>query len=223
MKNKKLIIIGAGETACLAYEYFTFDSEYEVTAFAVNKDYKSDVNFCGLPVVEVESLSELYSVDEYYVFVALAGEKLSKNREKLYLEVKTMGYRFASYISTRAFIWHNVEIGENCFILEGNVLQPFTRVGNNVFMWSSNHVGHRSVIGNNCFITSHCVIAGFCTIGDNCYIGINASIADNVSVAKGCYIGMGSLIGKNTKEGAFFAGEHSKRRPITSYEFLGLL
>ena len=37
--KKKLIIVGNGETAELAYLYFTNDSEYEVAAFAVEKDY----------------------------------------------------------------------------------------------------------------------------------------------------------------------------------------
>ena len=44
-KTKKLIIVGAGETANLAYEYFTFDSEYEVCAFSANKDYIKEKTF----------------------------------------------------------------------------------------------------------------------------------------------------------------------------------
>jgi glutamyl-tRNA reductase len=35
MKEKKLVVIGDGETAEMAYEYFTYDSAYEVVAFAV--------------------------------------------------------------------------------------------------------------------------------------------------------------------------------------------
>ena len=36
-KNKKLIIVGDGEFGEIAYEYFTYDSEYEVEAFAVER------------------------------------------------------------------------------------------------------------------------------------------------------------------------------------------
>lgn len=39
LKKEKLIIIGEGETANIAYEYFTFDSEYEVIAFSVERNY----------------------------------------------------------------------------------------------------------------------------------------------------------------------------------------
>ena len=222
MKNKKLIIIGAGETANLAYEYFTHDSEYEVVAFCVNSEYKKLDFFHSLPVIEYEKLLELYPCNEYYVFVALAGEKLNRNRERLYLDVKKKGYNIASYVSSRAFVWGNVEIGENCFILEHNVLQPFTRIGNNVIMWSGNHLGHQSVVCDNCFVSSHCVIAGFCEIGANSYLGINCSIGDNVKIGRDNYIGMGAIIVKNTKQGSFYSGEHSKRLPVTSYEFFSI-
>ncbi|NRW38220.1 hypothetical protein [Clostridium beijerinckii] len=36
-KNKKLIIIGDSAFAQIAYEYFTYDSDYEVVAFSVEK------------------------------------------------------------------------------------------------------------------------------------------------------------------------------------------
>ena len=40
-KTRKLVIVGAGEFGEIAYEYFTFDSEYEVVAFAVEKAFKN--------------------------------------------------------------------------------------------------------------------------------------------------------------------------------------
>lgn len=222
MKNKKLVIIGAGETANLAYEYFTNDSEYEVIAFSVNQEYIVESSFRNLPVVPFENLESTFSPKEYFAFVAVAGEKLNRNREKLYNQAKNKGFCLASYISSKAFVWPNVTIGDNCFILEDNTLQPFSKVGNDVFMWSGNHLGHQSVIKDHCFITSHCVIAGFTEIGENCYLGINSSVADNIIVARDCYIGMGSLIGRNTKPGSFYSGVHSKKLLISSYEFLGV-
>lgn len=38
-KEKKLVIVGSGEFAEIAYEYFTYDSEYEVVGFAVEKEF----------------------------------------------------------------------------------------------------------------------------------------------------------------------------------------
>ena len=44
------------------------------------------------------------------------------------------------------------QIGENSFIFENNVIQPFVRVGNNCILWSGNHVGHRTVLRDHVFV-----------------------------------------------------------------------
>lgn len=201
---KKLVIIGAGESATLAYEYFTHDSEYEVVAFAVNKDYIKEDNFNGKPLVQLENIEELYPNDEYDAFVALSSTNLNYARSKIYKEIKSKGYSLPSYVSSKAFVWHNVEIGDNCFILENNVLQPFTRVGNNVTMWSGNHLGHRSIIKDNCFISSHVVISGFCEIGENTFMGVNSCVADNVKIARDNFITMGCVINQDTQENRIY-------------------
>ena len=52
-KTEKVVIVGAGETAELAYEYFTCDSPYEVAGFAVEKEFLKQNELFGLPVVEL--------------------------------------------------------------------------------------------------------------------------------------------------------------------------
>lgn len=222
MKNKKLVIIGTGETAHLAYEYFTFDSDYKVVAFSVNKNYIKEKTFLNLPVVEFENVEKFYPPSEYFVFVALASGKLNRDRMKMYNLTKEKGYKFASYVSSKAFVWHNVEIGENCFILEDNTLQPFTKVGNNVVMWSGNHLGHRSEIKDNCFITSHVVICGCSIIEENCFLGVNSTIADYVTIKKDNFIAMGAVVNKKTKENSVYIGNPAKRAEISALEYCGV-
>ena len=217
--NKKIIIIGIGETANLAYEYFTYDSDWEVEAFAVDKDYIKQDTFRDLPVVPIEEMIINYSPQEYSVFVAFGSGELNYQRTNMYHRIKELGYKFASYVSSKAFVWRNVEIGENCFILEDNTLQPFTKIGNNVVMWSGNHVGHQSKICDNCFITSHVVISGFCEVGKNTFIGVNSSVADGVKIAKDNFITMGAVINKNTVENSIYKGNPAIVAPISAKKF----
>ncbi len=219
MKKYKLIIIGSGETANLAYEYFTYDSEFEVCAFAVNKIFKKNDTFLQLPLIDIENIENLYSNKEFYVFVAMASAELNYARTKVYQTLKQKGYKFANYISSKAFVWRNVKFGENCFILENNTLQPFTEIGNNVTMWSGNHLGHRSIVRDNCFITSHCVISGFCEIGENSFLGVNSCIADSVKIAKDNFITLGSVINKNTQENTIYRGNPAEASKISAKKF----
>jgi len=217
-KTKKLIIIGTGETGLLAYEYFKYDSNYEVAAFSVHKEFISDQTIEDLPVIAIEDLQEHYPPNEYETFVAISSGKLNRNRRKTYQEIKLKGYTCANYISSKAFVWHNVIIGENCFIFEDNTLQPFVEIGNNVTLWSGNHIGHNSEVKDNAFISSHCVISGFCTIGENSFLGVNCTIENNTVIAKDNFLGASTLLRKDTKIGSFFQNKQSDLAKISSYK-----
>ena len=214
---KRLVIIGSGETAELAYQYFTYDSPYSVCAFSVNSEYINSEKFLNLPIVPLENLKEAYPPTKYEAFVAVSAAKLNRHRSALYQEIKSMEYTLATYISSKAFIWHNTLIGENCFILENNTLQPFTEVGNNVVMWSGNHVGHRSKIEDHCFISSHCVISGFCKIGNYSFLGVNCTLEDEVVVEVDSFIGAGAIIRKSTETKSFYQASATEKAKIDSH------
>ena len=198
------MIIGAGETAAIAYEYFTHDSHYDIVGFSVEKAFLKEARQNCLPVVPLEELEKHFPPHEYTAFVAVSSTQLNRLRTRLFHLVKEKGYTCASYVSSRAFVWRNAEIGENCFIFENNTVQPFVRIGNNVVLWSGNHIGHNTVIRDNCFIASHVVISGYCDIGDNCFLGVNSTVINNITVAKDCFIGAGALIQKDTEAGKVY-------------------
>ena len=144
LDKQKLVIVGDGETAELAYEYFTYDSNYQVVAFTVEQAYLKKDFLYELPVVPFEHVEDFYTPTKYKMFIAVSYTQLNRVRTKLYKQAKSKGYSLASYVSSKAFVWRNVEIGENCFILEDNVLQYHVKIGNNVTLWSGNHIGHRT-------------------------------------------------------------------------------
>ena len=110
----------------------------------------------------------------------------------------------ASYVSSQAFVWRNVTLGEHCFIFENNVVQPFVQLGNNVVLWSGNHIGHHLVIEDNCFVSSHVVISGFARIKANCFLGVNSTVSNNRTIAEDCWIGPGVAIERDTDAGQFY-------------------
>ncbi|MCR5862135.1 acetyltransferase [Flavobacterium sp. J372] len=217
-KTKKLIIIGTGETAEIACEYFTYDSAYEVVGFSVSRQYLKEPEFYGLPVYEFETLEEKFSPSEYEVYVAISYVKLNRARANMYNQAKAKGYTCATYVSSRAFVWRNVQLGENVFIFENNVLQHHVKVGNNVILWSGNHVGHRTVIKDHVYLSSHVVISGFCEIGEYSFLGVNSTFNDNIKLGKDNIVGSGALIVKNTEDASLMIGSPAKPAAKTSYE-----
>jgi sugar O-acyltransferase (sialic acid O-acetyltransferase NeuD family) len=214
MKKTKLVIVGAGEFAEIAYEYFTYDSDYSVSAFSVESAYMEDDTLCGLPIIPFEDIPELFPPDDYEVFVAIPASDMNQTRTRLFLESRKMGYKLASYISSKAFVWRNVIIGENCFIFENNTVQPFVTICDNVVLWSGNHIGHRTVIEANVFISSHVVVSGYCLIGENSFLGVNSTLNDNISIAKFSVLASGSLVNRNlVEENKIYIGSPVKSIP----------
>ena len=210
---KRLVLIGAGEFAEIAFQYFSHDSDYEVAAFSVDAEFIKSPELEGLPIVPYGELLDRYPPSDYDVFVAIPSTQLNRLRTRFYNDAKQKGDRFATYVSSRAFVWRNAKIGENTFIFENNVIQPFVTIGNNCVLWSGNHVGHRSVISDNVFVTSHAVISGYCNIGESSFIGVNATINDHVTIGARCVIGSGSLIARDTEPDKIYATAPARAVP----------
>lgn len=205
-----VIIFGIGNIAEVAYYYLLNDTSCNVVSFTLEKEYiKETTNKFGLPVVPFEDLEKLYPPHEYLLFAPCSGTNLNKFRERIYNEGKHKGYSFYTYISSKASIFTK-NIGENCFILEDNTIQPYTKIGNNCILWSGNHIGHHSIIEDHVFITSHVVVSGMCLVKKYCYIGVNASLRDNITLEEGSVVGMGASITKNTDGYAIYMGTPAK-------------
>lgn len=107
-------------------------------------------------------------------------------------------------------------IGDNCFILEDNTIQPFVKIGNNVTLWSGNHVGHHSVIEDHCFLASHIVVSGRVRIGRSCFIGVNATFRDHVDIGEKSIIGAGALILSDVQPEGVYIGNATERSRVPS-------
>ena len=194
----KVIIFGAGDIARLAHYYFTHDSEHEVVAFTVDEKYKQGDQFLGLPLIAFEEVAQHYTPAEFRMFVALSYARMNKIREEKYRQAKEKGYELVSYVSSRCSFLTEHPVGDNCFILEDNTIQPFVKIGNNVTLWSGNHIGHDAVIDDHCFLASHIVVSGYVHIGNNCFIGVNATLRNSITIAPETLIGMGAVIMQDT-------------------------
>ena len=210
-KSKKVVIFGVLDTAELANYYLTHDSDCEVVAFTVNEQYIKEPFFKGIPVVPFETVETMYKPDDYYFFAPMTGRRMNKNREDIYNQAKQKGYRFVSYISSKVSMFDN-EIGDNCFILEDNTIQPFTTIGNNVVLWSGNHIGHHGAIKDHVFFTSHVVLSGHCLVESYCFFGVNATIRDFTTLAEGTLVAMGSNITRNTEPWGVYVGNPAMKK-----------
>jgi sugar O-acyltransferase (sialic acid O-acetyltransferase NeuD family) len=223
MSTNKVIIFGTNDLAELSHFYLTNDTTFEVVGFTIHKKYIKNSHFqpreseTKYPIIPFEEIEISHPPTDYLLFAPMTGTKMNENRKNVYFEGKNKGYRFISYVSSKATIL-NSKIGENCFILENNTIQPFVEIGNNVIMWSGNHIGHHGKIDSHCFFTSHVVLSGHCHVKERCWFGVNSTIRDGLTIEEGTLVAMGSLITKNTESFGFYLGNPAKKQEKKSTE-----
>lgn len=210
---KPVIIFGAGTMARLAWRCFEEETMYSVAAFCVDDETYSTSEFCGLPVICSSQLLGQWPPEACRLFVALGYQNLNQTRRDTFEKYQALGYESISCLSPRAFILNNGNIGKNCFVMEGAILQPFSSVGDNCVCWSGCVVSHESHIGNHCFLAAHSVVGGMTNIGEQTFLGMNATVRDAVQVGKNCLVGAGSLVLEDLADDSLVA---EKATPVSS-------
>jgi sugar O-acyltransferase (sialic acid O-acetyltransferase NeuD family) len=145
------------------------------------------------------------------MFVALSYSQMNRLRASRYEQAKALGYELASYVSSRCSWLTDHPVGDNCFILEDNTIQPFVQIGNDVTLWSGNHIGHDSVIEDHCFISSHVVVSGHVRIGRYCFVGVNATLRNSIVIAPETLIGAGAVVMHDKVEKGVYLPKRAER------------
>ena len=208
--TRKLIIFGSAEIAALARFYFEHDSDYRVVGFTVDDEFFDRELFEGLPLVPFSQVGTLFPPEDHEMHVALSYQGLNRVRREKYLQAKSAGYRLASYVCSRSVTWPDLKIGDNCFILENQTIQPTVEIGNDVMMWSGNHIGHGTRIGDHTYVASHVVISGHVEIGEGCFLGVNSSIRDFAKIGGECFIAMDASVTTDVSDGAVVLGQSGR-------------
>jgi sugar O-acyltransferase (sialic acid O-acetyltransferase NeuD family) len=215
---EKIVLFGAGTFAKLAAFYFTNDSEFEVVAHTVDREYLDQPQCNGRPVVPFEDIESKYPPDEHGMFVAVGYRDVNGLRAEKFTAAKKRGYTLVSYLNSNVTHYGDTEIGDNCFIFEDQTIQPFVEIGDNVIVWSGNHIGHHSTIHDHVFVTSHSVISGYVTVGKRAFLGVNATLRDEVDIGEQCVVGAGATIVSDTEPKSVYLGDPAERYERDSYE-----
>ena len=216
----KVVVFGTGQIAQIVTYYIENDTKHEIVAYTVDEEYITKDIYNNKPVIPFEIIGEKFPPSEFKMFIAIGYANLNKLREEKYNCAKTKGFTLISYINSRSGVTDTSKIGDNCFILEHQSIQPFATIENNCFIWGGVLVAHHSRIKSHCWITSESSIAGNTTIGERCFIGINATIGHMVTLGDDCMVGAGTLITKSAGSGSVFIEKNTDIYKLNSEQFV---
>lgn len=221
--RQPVFIFGTGRGADTARRYFADENAYDLVGFVVDREFLRETTFHDRPVVASDEAPSRFPPRDVMAFVPLGPVRMNIVRRDKYLQFKSLGYGFASYVHPSNRLHAGCAIGENCFILENQSINLDVTIGDNVVIWSGCQIGDRSRIGDHVFMASHVVVNGDAEIGDASYLGSNCTIGHGVRVGRQSFIGANALIAENTKELAVHVVTPTPALEIDSVRFVTLL
>ena len=196
-----VVLFGNGKFASLVWHALTTDSVHNVVGFTVNRDYITDPLLHGLPVVEFEKVEDCFDTRRAGMIVCAGWQQRNNLRRRLSEEARQKGFTPCGYVSSRAVVASNVELGSQCMIFEGAVVQAFARLGEGVILRSGCNLAHHVDVGAWSFVAANAVIGGGTQLGERCFVGLNATILDNLTLGKETLVGAGAIVHSDTRAG----------------------
>lgn len=212
---RKLVIFGAAAFAEIAHYFFVHDSAYNVVGFTVDRDYLVESRFLGLPVVPFDEVIRHFSPAEHDIFVAMGIGAVNRQRAAKVDEAERLGFRLASFLSSRADVPKGLAVRPHTMIMEHAAIHPYVEIGRDTIIWSASRIGFRTRIGDHCWIVS-AILGESVTVGDGTFVGLNATVAPGVVIGPHNIIGAGALILANTGADEVYRGHGSTRSTVPS-------
>jgi len=157
------------------------------------------------------------------MLILLGYQRMNALRASKYLEAKQKGYSFISYANSHFYRAEELNIGENCFIMDNQSISLDVKIGNNVVMWSSNHIGDLTVIEDHAWLASHVTIAAEVVVRPYCFLGIGATIGNKVTLARGPFVGANALVASDTAENGVCLAAEAEQIEMDSSSFVRVM
>lgn len=208
---RDVVVFGVRQFASLVWYVLTYDSPLRVAGFTVDAPYITAESLHARPVVAFENVHERFPPDEYAMLIPLGGGGANALRVDKYLQAKEKGYTFVTYVSSRALVWPDLQIGENAMVFEGATIQPMASIGNNCIVRSQANVSHHARVDDHCFLANGAVVGGGARIQERCFLGLASVIRDGITVAPRCVIGAGAVVVSDTRQDGTYVGVPARR------------
>lgn len=193
-----VVIFGTGMVTQSIYSHVLHDEPFRVVAFCVDDAYGAESRFANLPVIPLSRIAEEYPPSQCSMLVAMGYHELNRVRADHYSRIKAMGYKLQNYISPRASLAPDAELGDNCIIMPHVSIQAGVCIGSNVIIYDNTTIAHHSTLEDNLWICAGVTVAGKSRIGANTFIGVGATLGHRVSVGAFNFIGAGALLTHST-------------------------
>jgi len=214
----KIVIFGNGAMARVVFSHVR--PSMAVAGFCVDDEFCHTEQFCGLPLLPFSRVEADFAPRNHLMLSAIGFREMNRLRERKRAEALAKGYGFARYIHPSVMRHDDVEVAEDCVVLEHCAIHPGSRIGVGSFLASNVNLGHDCRIGEHNWINAGVSLAGGVEVGARGFFGVNASVTQGVRIGTACFIGANTLVNRQVADGEVHLAPAGERFRLNSDDFL---
>ena len=208
--RRQLIIWGVSPLAEVLGYYFSNDTRYEVVAFVGGCCPSGADSALERPLLAMDEVVERFPPGRWDMFIAWGSHGPDDWRSSID-DARSRGYSLPNYISSRALVWPDLEIGENNALMPNVHVEPSVRIGGGNIFCSDTLVGHGVSIGDYNYFGPKCLLGGRSVIESGCELASGTVLINDIRVRFGTNTLTGTTIYRDTHAHSRYVGSPARR------------
>ena len=194
-----IILLGIGGHAHSVVDSIEQTGKYRIVGFLDTKEMQGK-QYRDYWVLDTDAaLGKYYAEGIRNAFVTIGFMGYGYVRNRLYHQLKEIGYKIPNIIDNSAIIALNVRLEEGIFIGKRAVVNANTCIRKMCIINTGAIIEHDCQVGEFSHVAVNSVLCGSVLVGKQTFIGANATVIQEKKVGNNCIIGAGTVIRKNVE------------------------
>mgnify|MGYP001152139059 CR=1 FL=1 len=173
MKKMKIYLLGGGGHCISAIDVIESTGDYQIEGIFDLKE-KVGQEILGYKIIDEDRNVGNYLDEDAYFLITVGQIKSSEVRRRLFYKLASLGAKFATIVSPRAYVSKFSKVGAGTLVLHDVVINADVTVGLNCIINTKSLLEHSVSVGDHCHISTGAVLNGDCRIGRDSFIGSNS-------------------------------------------------
>ena len=196
---ENIILLGAGGHAHSVVDTIEQGCKYNIVGFLDTEEMQGKY-YRDYPVLDTdEAIKRYYDEGIRNAFITIGFMGHGDTRNRLYNQLKNIGYTVPNIIDNTAVVSKNAVLGDGIFIGKNVIINANARIGSMCIINTGAVVEHDCVIGEFSHIAVGSVLCGGVSVGSRTLIGANATVIQERTIGLGCIIGAGVTINRDVE------------------------
>ena len=200
---EEIIILGQGGHAGSLVDILERENKYRIAGYVVNNGGTPDGRY---PIIGCDDdLADIFRSGVTNAAMGIGYMGKSNLREKLWEQLKKIGFRFPVICDPSSIVVNSAQIGEGCFIGKGAVINVNASIGKMCIINTGAIIEHDCFVDDFSHISVSTVLCGNVKIGKSSFVGANATIIQGRAIGDNCIVGAGTVVRENVEDNNMFS------------------